>query len=96
MQDIAGRMLDDFARRFEHYLLHGEEAEQAPSGAEAQRPDASTTAASTPQPSAPADQETALDLGSAVFGTPAVQRTGLAFLAGLLLAIVLFRGRRNR
>jgi carbon monoxide dehydrogenase subunit G len=80
MQDVAGRMLDDFARRFEDYLVRGEAA-----------PEPAATAASATQ-AADAD---ALDLGSVVFRTPAVQRAGLALLAGLLLAILLLGGRRG-
>lgn len=87
MQDVAGRMLSDFAQRFEDYLLHGESAEPAPA-------DAGT--ASPAQPAAPGADEGALDLGSAVFGSPAVRRAGLGALGGLLLAILLFRGRRRR
>jgi len=86
MQDVAGRMLADFAKRFEDYLLHGETAEPAPA-------DAGT--ASAAQPSAPSADDGALDLGSAVFGSPAVRRAGLGALGGLLLAILLFRARRR-
>jgi hypothetical protein len=84
MQDVAGRMLDDFAQRFEQYLLHGE---PAPAG------DSSPATATASAPPAQSE-ETALDLGSVVFRTPAVQR-GVAALGGLLLVLLLLRGRRS-
>lgn len=88
MQDVAGRMLGDFAQRFEDYLLHGETAEPAPA-------DRGTASASAAQSAAPTADDGALDLGSAVFGSPAVRRAGLGALGGLLLAILLFRARRR-
>jgi hypothetical protein len=93
MQDVAGRMLDDFARRFEQYLLEGDgAATEAQNGApaEAGEPHASQA----PTPSAETSDRAALDLGSVVLKTPAVQRA-LAALAGLVLAILLVRGRRR-
>lgn len=58
MQDVAGRMLEEFARRFEDYLLQGDSAGSA--GGE-------TTGATTTDAGA-------LDVGAVVFRTPAVQR----------------------
>ncbi len=89
MQDVAGRMLDDFAHRFEAYLLSGDGEQGASSGssaAQAPGPEGQVP----PQPPGGADDE-ALDLGSVLFRTPAVQRTALAVVAGLLLAFVLRR-----
>jgi uncharacterized protein len=86
MQDIAGRMLEDFAGQFEQYLLHGEATGQGPAEGGA--------AGATGAP-APAADEGALDVGSVLFRTPAVRR-GLAALGSLLLALLLFRVRRSR
>jgi carbon monoxide dehydrogenase subunit G len=89
MQDVAGRMLDDFAARFEAYLLTGETQPTATAAADSQAgPPGGAPAAASPPPGA-GDQE-ALDLGSAVFSTPVVRR-GLTVLVALLL---LFLGRR--
>jgi carbon monoxide dehydrogenase subunit G len=87
MQDVAGRMLNDFARRFEQYLLHGEGdgAAGAEGGPAAASPAGASGAASA--------DEGALDLGAVLFRTPALQRAGLAAL-GLLLLLLLLRRRR--
>jgi uncharacterized protein len=93
MQDIAGRMLDDFARRFEQYLLEGggtstEAQNGGPPG---------TGEIEESQPSGPSAESAGgapMDLGSAVIRTPAVQRV-LAGLAGLAVAILLLRSRRR-
>jgi carbon monoxide dehydrogenase subunit G len=91
MQDVAGRMLDDFAKRFESYLLTGEsEPQAAPAGDGGPSPVA-TTAAAPPLP----PQEDALDLGAAVFGTPAVQRGAIAVAIGILLLLLTRRSRRR-
>ncbi|MDQ6817470.1 MAG: SRPBCC family protein [Actinomycetota bacterium] len=96
MQDVAGRMLDDFARRFERYLLEGDAATaEAQNGAP---PDAREPANEwpAPQPSTEvSDGGAPLDLGSVVIRTPAVQRA-LAALAGLALAAFFLLGRRRR
>jgi carbon monoxide dehydrogenase subunit G len=96
MQDVAGRMLDDFAKRFETYLLTGETEPVAPSVANGQAPEPSTA---TPPPTAPPspdrDDEDALDLGSVLFRTPAVQRGAIALLIVLLLAVLTRRSRRH-
>jgi len=95
MQDIAGRMLDDFARRFEEYLLHGDgdEAGQSGGGAgaatEAQR---GSTPAGAGGPAQAEDD--ALDLGSVLFRTPAVRRGAIAAGFGLLLVLLFLRRRR--
>jgi carbon monoxide dehydrogenase subunit G len=95
MQDVAGRMLDDFAKRFEQYLLHGEDADQAAGNGSAAGAAPPSGAASGVRSTASSEPEGALDLGSVVLGSPAVQRAGLALLGGLLLAILLFGGRRR-
>jgi hypothetical protein len=90
MQDVAGRMLDDFARRFEDHLLHGEEA-----GGRGETARSAGAFAATAQAAAPAVDEGALDLGSALSRTPAGQRAGPAVLGGLLPALRLLRGWRS-
>jgi carbon monoxide dehydrogenase subunit G len=88
MQDVAGRMLDDFALRFENYLLHGDADERAAVSGSAGAGEAATRVQG-------AEDQGALDLGSVAFRTPAVQRAALALFGGLVLAILLF-GRRSR
>jgi carbon monoxide dehydrogenase subunit G len=89
MQDVAGRMLDDFAKRFEAYLLEGADAgDQATDG-----PAAEPAAAEAPSNASEDDE--ALDVGSVLFKIPAVQRTGVAVLAGLLIALLLARRSRS-
>ena len=82
MQDVAGRMLGDFANRFETYLASTGTAATAGSNGAA--------APATPHP---APTEDALDLGSVMTQMPIV-RYGVPALA-LLLLILLF-GRRRR
>jgi hypothetical protein len=94
MQDVAGRMLGDFARRFEEYLVHGDGHAAVPSEAPASG-EAGAGASQAGAASAPPADEGALDLGSVVLRTPAVQRAGLALLGGLLLAILIFGHRRG-
>jgi uncharacterized protein len=89
MQDVAGRMLGDFAHRFEQYLLEGDG--RANGAAAAAEPGAPAPAAA--QPPAPESAE-ALDLGSVMLRTPAVRR-GLA-MAGVVLLAMLLLGRRRR
>jgi hypothetical protein len=99
MQDVAGRMLDDFAKRFETYLLTGDA--EAPGGATGTRPEqpgdgaaAAPPAAAIPPPPTGTDDE-ALDLGSVVFRTPAVQRGAIAAGVALLILLLTRRGRRR-
>jgi carbon monoxide dehydrogenase subunit G len=81
MQDVAGRMLTDFARRFEAYLAGPEE------GARAEAP-------AVERPPAPEPEE-ALDLGGVLTQTPAV-RYGVPVAAGLVLLALLLRVARPR
>lgn len=94
MQDVAGRMLDDFAKRFETYLLTGEAEPPAPGSANGQAGQAGGAAAAPPPPAPGAGEDDALDLGSVMFRTPAVQRVALALLGGLLLVLLTRRRRR--
>jgi carbon monoxide dehydrogenase subunit G len=98
MQDVAGRMLGQFAQEFENYLLHGDPSAQAAapadSAAGAQAPAGGEPASPRPPRPAPASDEAALDLGSVLIRTPAVQKAGAALLAGLILAILFGRRRR--
>jgi carbon monoxide dehydrogenase subunit G len=91
MQDVAGRMLDDFAKRFETYLLTGD---SEPSGSV--NGQAGQAGGGAAQPPAPGDDEVdALDLGSVVFRTPAVQRGAIALLVGVLVILLARRSRRH-
>jgi uncharacterized protein len=90
MQDVAGRMLDDFAARFETYLLTGETEQPDAAAAEGQAGRPATAAAPGPGDN---DEDT-LDLGSVIFRTPAVQRAGVVALIGLL--VILVAGLRRR
>jgi uncharacterized protein len=95
MQDVAGRMLDDFARRFEQYLVEGD---VAPAAAAQQANGVAATKTAGAEPVAPAEPPAevpdALDLGAVLSQTPAVRR-GVAVLAGLVLLALLIR-RRSR
>jgi carbon monoxide dehydrogenase subunit G len=99
MQDVAGRMLTDFARRFEAYLTDGgataaaateAKPEPAPTGAPAAAP---TRPAPPP---APATEEDALDLGSVVGQMPAVRYGVPAVIALAVLGLVLGLLRRRK
>ena len=81
MQDVAGRMLTDFARRFEAYLAGPEE------GAGAEAPAAERPPAREP--------DGTLDLGGVLTQTPAV-RYGVPAAAGLVLLALLLRVARPR
>jgi hypothetical protein len=91
MQDVAGRMLDDFAKRFETYLLTGETEPAAGAAANGQAGGATATA---PPPHGGGGEE-ALDLGSVVFRTPVVQRGVFAVVIALLLIVLGRRARRR-
>jgi carbon monoxide dehydrogenase subunit G len=95
MQDIAGRMLDDFAQRFEQYLVHGDGDQGTSAGDEAGSASTAADGEGTRAEPGPASGSDALDLGSVMFRTPAVRNSGLALLAGLVVAILVL-GRRRR
>ena len=88
MEDVASRMFDDFARRFEADLVRGD-------GAPAEDRRAAGPGAE-PRP-APAEAQEALDLGSMLGGTDAIR---YGAVAGALLLLVLLaalaRNRRSR
>lgn len=90
MQDVAGRMLDDFAKRFEAYLLEEPETEDAAENGAGAGP----AAAASAQP-AGAEADDALDMGSVLFRTPAVRRAAIAVLIGLAIALLLARRARS-
>jgi carbon monoxide dehydrogenase subunit G len=109
MQDVAGRMLGQFAQRFEAHLLGDERDAAAPDGADPGSGSSSAeatsgavsrlgSAAPGAPPSEPApDGEDALDLGAVIGGVVSPQRAAMA--AGALVgAAVLIRalGARNR
>ena len=100
MQDVAGRMLTDFARRFEAYLTEGgangaAATEAKPEPAAAGAPAAAPTPAPPPPPAA---EEDALDLGSVVGQMPAVRYGVPAVIALVVLGLVfgLLRRRKSR
>jgi hypothetical protein len=76
MQDVSQRMLDDFAKRFEAYLLAGDDSASTADGA------------AGPAAAAPPPGDDVLDMGSVLWRTPAVQR-GLAVLGGILIVLLL-------
>ena len=99
MQDVAGRMLTDFAQRFEAYLLEGGEngaaaTAEAESEAAADSGDAPTAAPSRPAPA----EEDALDLGSVVGQMPAVRYgvPAVVLLAVLGIVFGVLRSRRGK
>jgi hypothetical protein len=98
MQDVAGRMLGEFAKRFEAHLLGADEPVAAAAAVEPAAPVAARTATDDgrPAPSAvPGDEET-LDLGNVLSQTPLVRVGGAAGAAVLVLALVAVRRRRSR
>jgi carbon monoxide dehydrogenase subunit G len=95
MQDVAGRMLGQFAGRFEDYLLEGEAA-----GEDAAAPAETGTGISQERPSRPAPapagaDDDAMDLGSVITQIPALRYAGAAAIVLLLLTLLL-RGRGRR
>jgi carbon monoxide dehydrogenase subunit G len=82
MQDVAGRMLGDFARRFEEHLT-------------APQPTAANAGAPSDAPSPAADPEEALDLGSVMTQMPIV-RYGAPVAAGVVLVAALVGMKRAR
>ena len=83
MEDVAGRMFDDFARRFEADLLGAGEALGGPAAADG-------------RPAPPPAQEEVLDLGSVLAGTDAMRYGALAGGAVLTILIVWVGIRRAR
>jgi uncharacterized protein len=101
MQDVAGRMLTDFARRFEAYLTEGGANGAAAAQAKPEVAAAGAPAAAPPRPAPappPAAEEDALDLGSVVGQMPAVRYGVPAVIALAVLGIVfgLLRRRKHR
>jgi carbon monoxide dehydrogenase subunit G len=97
MQDVAGRLLGDFARRFEAYLAEGGNGAAPSAGAPAGGAAPGSTGQPVP-PAPPASDEEALDLGSVLTQMPIV-RYGAPVAAGALLlgvVAVLRRSRRRR
>jgi uncharacterized protein len=92
MQDVAGRMLGDFARRFEAYLADGGNG-AAPS---AEAPAGGAAPGSAGQAPPPASEEEALDLGSVLTQMPIVRYGAPAAAGVLLLGVVAVLGRSRR
>jgi uncharacterized protein len=82
MQDVAGRMLGDFARRFETYLAEGGNG-------------AAAASSPPPPPPPPSSEEEALDVGSVLTQMPIV-RYGAPVAAGALLLGALVTLKRSR
>ena len=103
MQDVAGRMLTDFAQRFEAYLLEGGEngaaatAEPAAAADSGGAPSAAPSRPTPPPPPAPAEED-ALDLGSVVGQMPAVRYgvPAVVLLAVLGIVFGVLRSRRGK
>ena len=103
MQDVAGRMLTDFAQRFEAYLLEGGEngaaaAEPEPAAAAADAGEAPSAAPPRPTPPPAPAEEDALDLGSVVGQMPAVRYgvPAVVLLAVLGIVFAVLRSRRGK
>jgi carbon monoxide dehydrogenase subunit G len=94
MQDVAGRMLGQFAQRFEDYLLEGDPAEATSSAAAGGDGKDQAPRASAPPRQAPADED-AMDLGSVITQIPALRYAGAAAIVIALVAL-LMRGRRSK
>jgi uncharacterized protein len=92
MQDVAGRMLGDFARRFEDYL-----SADAGAGGEAPEAGADSGTSHRPPPAA-AEPADALDLGSVLTQMPIVRYGAPAAVCVVLIAGVVgfSRVRRRR
>lgn len=87
MQDVAAKMLDEFARRLEQEILAEPAAEASPAK-EAPR---------TEEPPRPAAEEPeALDLGAAVLGPVGKRAVAAGGVLLLLLLLVALSGRRRR
>ncbi|MEA2426086.1 MAG: uncharacterized protein QOH13_2496 [Thermoleophilaceae bacterium] len=101
MEDVAGKMLGDFAKRLEGEVLRGKAAANG-NGAPVAAAPASGSAAQAPTTSGPAsppsveEPAAALDLGSVVAG-PLAKRAavGLGGVALILLVLSLLRGRKS-
>ena len=88
MQDVAERILDDFARQFEEFLTAPEDSEVEVAG---EPPQATATIrdAAAPEPSEP------LDIGAALWQSSVMRRSAVGVMAGMILLLVLLR-RRGR
>jgi carbon monoxide dehydrogenase subunit G len=92
MQDVAGRMLGQFAQRFEDYLLEGDPAEASESNAAPADGKAEAPRASAPPRQADDD---AMDLGSVITQIPALRYAGAAAIL-IALVVLLLRGRQSK
>jgi carbon monoxide dehydrogenase subunit G len=103
MEDVAGKMLGEFAKRFEQELLAGDTTAATPApatAAPADRAVAAPVAAADAGPGTPEPRRTApdvLDLGQAVAGTAVTRYAAAAgaAVAGLVIAGLL-RSRKRR
>jgi uncharacterized protein len=95
MQDVAARMMSDFAQRFETQISAGARGDEPAPGADSAAPGPQAASRGTPHAGPREGEPEALDLGNVLAASPQIR---YALGAGLLalLAVVLFRGRRSR
>jgi carbon monoxide dehydrogenase subunit G len=95
MEDVAGKMLGDFAKRLESEVLRGSNGHSA-AAVEPAAGGSGPAPAPAPVSSTSDDEPAALDLGSVVAG-PLAKRaaTGLGVVALLVLLASLLRGRKG-
>ena len=110
MQDVAGRMLTDFAKRFEQHLLEGDgggapapeqgaapgapAAEQGAAPAPGEAPTAPASTETPPRPPVPQTPDV-LDLGAHLSRSPSVRRGAGVFVVVLLAIFFISRRRRH-
>jgi len=94
MQDVAGRMLGQFAKRFEDHLTGAGEAPEAHAQPAAAPPSSAPTAVTAASASS-SDDDGALDLGSVLGGAPLVRAGGAVAVAALIVAAFMRRRRHG-
>jgi carbon monoxide dehydrogenase subunit G len=99
MEDVAGKMLGDFAKRLEAEVLsgNGHKPEAAPDGGAPTSPLTSPSTSTSPSPSAAPDEPGALDLGGVIAG-PLAKRAAIGLgIGAVVLGLVrlVLRGRRG-
>lgn len=92
MQDVAGRLVDQFAANLEGVIASRMPATAEPADASADSPEASSPAAPTP---APAPQAEALDLGAVAAG-PVLKRVVPVVIGVVAVVAIVWLVTRNR
>lgn len=98
MQDVAGRLVDQFAANLEGVIASRMPAAAEPAGAAADSPEASSPAAPTPAPTAapaPTPQAEALDLGAVAAG-PVLKRVVPVAIGVVAVVAIVWLVTRNR